>query len=194
MKKTKAEIPVNNKSNQKEAQLQQSLKRMKIIAAILGGVVVIAIAGFVFMNMNSSKSDTTETEQTALERFSENNSAAAPGQELQISGNPVPGQASQGSGGNTVPAGTTAPGMNPPHGQPGHRCEIPVGSPLDGSKPATSGSGSSTSNTTTTKTPVTTNTTTSVPSAPAGSTPPGMNPPHGQPGHRCDIPVGSPLK
>ncbi len=24
----------------------------------------------------------------------------------------------------------TAPGMNPPHGQPGHRCEIAVGAPL----------------------------------------------------------------
>ena len=31
----------------------------------------------------------------------------------------------------------TAPGMNPPHGQPGHRCEIPVGAPLN-SKPAQS--------------------------------------------------------
>lgn len=25
---------------------------------------------------------------------------------------------------------TTAPGMNPPHGQPGHRCDIKVGAPL----------------------------------------------------------------
>ncbi len=29
----------------------------------------------------------------------------------------------------------TAPGMNPPHGQPGHRCDIEVGKPLN-SKPA----------------------------------------------------------
>jgi hypothetical protein len=42
-----------------------------------------------------------------------------------------------------TPANTTttntntavAPGMNPAHGQPGHRCDIPVGSPLN-SKPA----------------------------------------------------------
>lgn len=27
-------------------------------------------------------------------------------------------------------AGTTAPGMNPPHGEPGHDCAIPVGQPL----------------------------------------------------------------
>ena len=25
----------------------------------------------------------------------------------------------------------TAPGMNPPHGQPNHRCDIPVGAPLN---------------------------------------------------------------
>lgn len=29
----------------------------------------------------------------------------------------------------------TAPGMNPPHGEPGHRCDISVGAPLN-SKPA----------------------------------------------------------
>ena len=26
---------------------------------------------------------------------------------------------------------TIAPGMNPPHGQPNHRCDIAVGAPLD---------------------------------------------------------------
>jgi hypothetical protein len=30
----------------------------------------------------------------------------------------------------------TAPGMNPPHGQPNHRCDIAVGAPLN-SKPVT---------------------------------------------------------
>ncbi len=77
----------------------------------------------------------------------------------------------------TVAAQATAPGMNPPHGQPGHRCDIPVGSPLN-SKPATTSAPTGTLTTTTT---------------PAQATAPGMNPPHGQPGHRCDIPVGSPL-
>lgn len=33
-----------------------------------------------------------------------------------------------------APAGATAAGMNPPHGQPNHRCDISVGAPLD-SKP-----------------------------------------------------------
>lgn len=110
----------------------------------------------------------------------------------------LPQPVNQGTGIKTVPAtvsaqpttinaqpvaqqtAATAPGMNPPHGQPGHRCDIPVGSPLN-SKPQTTA-------------PAGTLTTTTTP-APASSQPtaPGMNPPHGQPGHRCDIPVGSPL-
>ncbi|MDR6372663.1 hypothetical protein J2795_003608 [Chryseobacterium bernardetii] len=92
----------------------------------------------------------------------------------------------------------TAPGMNPPHGQPGHRCDIPVGQPLNGA-PATA-------------TPVSQNINANgnniVQIDPNAVSPgkivldnngkqtktaPGMNPPHGQPGHRCDIPVGQPL-
>lgn len=95
--------------------------------------------------------------------------------------------------------------INPPHGEPGHRCEIPVGAPLD-SQPA--------NNTTTRQTPVNPSanapTTANNPTAPTlenaqrlNSSQPRsttssqnsgkINPPHGQPGHRCDIPVGSPL-
>ncbi|MBI2966997.1 MAG: hypothetical protein HYY40_04190 [Bacteroidetes bacterium] len=63
---------------------------------------------------------------------------------------------------------------NPAHGQPGHRCDIPVGSPLN-SPPGN----------------------TSAAAPPVSSTPiktaPGMNPPHGQPGHDCKIAVGAPL-
>ena len=82
----------------------------------------------------------------------------------------------------------TAPGMNPPHGQPNHRCDIPVGAPLNSKKAEP---------TTVKTTDIQTSTTTPI--APtennAGSTPiaSGMNPSHGQPGHRCDIPVGTPL-
>jgi hypothetical protein len=77
---------------------------------------------------------------------------------------------------------TVAKGMNPSHGQPGHRCDIPVGAPLN--------SPAATTNPSTTQ--VTSKpTVTVIPSA--TSTPKGMNPPHGQPGHLCDIPVGSPL-
>ena len=98
----------------------------------------------------------------------------------------------------------TAAGMNPAHGQPGHRCDIPVGAPLN--SPPGQGAGQ-----------------TSAPTAqpsqggflgggnaqapaqqaapqqqmPPQQTAPGMkgkpNPAHGQPGHRCDVSVGQPL-
>lgn len=85
---------------------------------------------------------------------------------------------------NTQPsAQTSAAGMNPAHGQPGHRCDIPVGSPLN-SKPQPTNPAANIS-TTPAAAPTITPT--------AQATAPGMNPPHGQPGHRCDIPVGSPL-
>lgn len=88
-------------------------------------------------------------------------------------------------------AAKTAPGMNPPHGQPNHRCDIAVGAPLNSPKAAT-------------PTPAAP---TMQPAAPQGqatvmpvdmksgttATAPGMNPPHGQPGHRCEIAVGAPL-
>ncbi len=77
---------------------------------------------------------------------------------------------------------TTAPGMNPAHGQPGHRCDIAVGAPLNSPPGKTT---PATTNTTQTVTPTATSTTT--------KTAPGMNPAHGQPGHRCDIAVGAPL-
>lgn len=100
-------------------------------------------------------------------------------------------------GTNTIAPVTTstAPGMNPAHGQPGHRCDIAVGAPLD-SKPVAA-------TTTTTPLPLTPSLPSATPVSPATipaavpaattATAPGMNPPHGQPGHRCDISVGAPL-
>lgn len=83
-----------------------------------------------------------------------------------------------------------ATGMNPAHGQPSHRCDIPVGAPLNSppaantSKPAVQQQNQSVPATTVTTTP------TPVVTTP---TPEGMNPPHGQTNHRCDIAVGAPL-
>ena len=80
-----------------------------------------------------------------------------------------------------------APGMNPAHGAPGHRCDIQVGAPLSSPprKPAPQ--------------PITTPVQQSIQGAPAilnaptGNTAVGMNPAHGQPGHKCDVAVGAPL-
>lgn len=81
----------------------------------------------------------------------------------------------------------TAAGMNPAHGQPGHRCDIGVGEPLD-SKPAPK-----TTAATTTSTPATPAVASTTPSPVVEKVAAGMNPAHGQPGHRCDIAVGAPL-
>ena len=74
-------------------------------------------------------------------------------------------------GNNTIGAPAATGPVNPAHGQPGHRCDIAVGAPLNGAAPLTS---------------------TTPPAAPA-PTSKALNPAHGQPGHRCDIAVGAPL-
>jgi hypothetical protein len=66
--------------------------------------------------------------------------------------------------------------LNPPHGQPGHRCDIRVGQPLN-SKPIAP------------KSNFIVPAASILPITPAD----GLNPKHGQPGHRCDIAVGQPL-
>ncbi|MGQ0739394.1 MAG: hypothetical protein ACT4OJ_10065 [Bacteroidota bacterium] len=95
---------------------------------------------------------------------------------------------------NAVP--NTTARLNPAHGQPGHRCDIAVGAPLDG-KPASTEVSNAPPAITQPATPITINQNptgvTAVPVTPAATTAPGMNPPHGQPGHRCDIAVGAPL-
>lgn len=91
----------------------------------------------------------------------------------------------------------TAPGMNPPHGQPGHRCDIPVGQPLN-SQPTATPASQNISVGANGAVQIDPNTASPAKvainsSAQSVKTAPGMNPPHGQPGHRCDIPVGQPL-
>ncbi len=79
---------------------------------------------------------------------------------------------------------TTTTALNPSHGQPGHRCDIAEGAPLN-SAPVTS---------------------TNIPAGnknvvvnPQVQSQPGktnvkLNPAHGLPGHDCTIGVGQPLK
>ncbi|GGG26778.1 hypothetical protein [Pontibacter amylolyticus] len=73
-----------------------------------------------------------------------------------------------------APAGDVA--LNPEHGQPGHRCDIEVGAPLN--LPA--------------QPRLTAPQPTFQPQV-SGSVAAGTNPPHGQPGHDCAVPVGAPL-
>lgn len=99
----------------------------------------------------------------------------------------------------------TAKGMNPPHGQPGHRCDIAVGAPLNSkptSVPVNKSSQVSTQTNTTQNSgfSVTPVDPTKQNNTPALLTPnneqttssaTGVNPPHGQPGHVCGTPTST---
>lgn len=84
-----------------------------------------------------------------------------------------------------------AKGLNPAHGQPGHRCDIAVGAPLN-SAPAQGQTVTTQQTQTVQVNPNQKNVVTTTVAAPV-KVGKGMNPSHGQPGHRCDIPVGAPL-
>jgi hypothetical protein len=95
---------------------------------------------------------------------------------------------------NNQPAATIAPGMNPEHGKPGHRCDIAVGAPLNSKPTAQQPAQNIITETKTASIPAPTPIQ-PAPVQPAANTvtAPGMNPEHGKPGHRCDISVGAPL-
>lgn len=67
--------------------------------------------------------------------------------------------------------------LNPIHGEPGHRCDIPVGAPLN-SKSANQKQNQIQVN----GNPVQ-----------QSRNSENINPPHGEPGHQCGKPVGAPL-
>lgn len=91
-------------------------------------------------------------------------------------------------------------GMNPAHGQPGHKCEIPVGAPLNSTPTKTNAPQTVVQKQVVTPQQLQNGSANIGPvnQSPASTaspvaTAPGMNPPHGQEGHVCAVPVGSPL-
>lgn len=171
-------------------------------------ILVFALSGVLLASCASPSKDTIDESLVVPDSLKANNTTAAPAAPVQAA--PVNGLNNlpqnqqpvvitpqqqvqpttappviQGSltppGTTTATATTSTAGLNPAHGQPGHRCDIAVGAPLN-SKPAPVAVKPTTP--TTTITPV---------NVPVTPTAPGMNPPHGQPGHRCDIAVGAPL-
>lgn len=99
---------------------------------------------------------------------------------------------------NSVAAPATlqqgAVALNPPHGQPGHRCDIEVGQPLNS---AASSSAQPVMTTPAVQPQMAPQSPTANPPLPNSITPGNgqakINPPHGQPGHRCDVAVGAAL-
>src|SRR5690606_6869366 len=120
---------------------------MKKIGLTILGILVLGIGGYFLINENTDWAD-SET----LDGY--DSKAAAEQTPVESFETPVP---------PVQQPVQSAAGINPPHGQPGHRCDIAVGAPLGGN---------------------------SMLNNDASVT---LNPPHGQVGHRCDIAVGAPL-
>jgi hypothetical protein len=115
----------------------------------------------------------------------------APQQTTVQAGNPTVKTTSTVVSTNNKPA-SVAKGMNPAHGRAGHRCEIPVGAPLNTPAPKTA-TPQTTATSGTINTPINLNPDNIGATNTAAETAPGMNPAHGQTGHRCDIAVGAAL-
>lgn len=151
---------------------------MKKALIILG---ILAIVVLLFMNPAKQDTSTTRNAPSRLPFYE---------QQQLINAIPTQGVASNTSNQGASPAPLNSgpmPELNPPHGQPWHRCEIPVGAPLN-SNPSNGNTNQPTATTAQTANPVTPN-----PAIANNNARPKLNPPHGEPFHRCEIPVGAPL-
>ncbi len=83
--------------------------------------------------------------------------------------------------------------LNPEHGQPGHRCEIPVGAPLNSKPEDFQGNPAMQQQQQPAVMPQASPRIEATIPAGAGSSNVKLNPPHGEPGHDCAVPVGQPL-
>ncbi len=142
-------------------------------------------------------------EETKAVEEVQNNSTAFSGEDWlkqrvgsQSQTQPVQQQIQTNQSANAVPQQTPS-GINPPHGQPNHRCDIPVGAALNATPTQ-----KTQNNSQPVAKPVQISQPSQIVSKPAQETTianspvvtaPGMNPPHGQEGHRCDVAVGAPL-
>lgn len=179
------------------------MKKLIVVAGTIGVIILQSCA--------SDKKKETETiqneeptSQTAV-TTSDSSQMLPPAQPLEINSSQPTISSTPVTAPVTATQGATQAGMNPAHGQPGHRCDIAVGAPLSSppnkqtsTTPTISTTTPSVNSTTPTITPSTSTpqiqTTPVVSPAAAGPTPAGMNPPHGQPGHDCSVAVGAPLK
>jgi hypothetical protein len=131
MNNIKSRNTAGNKEAQKKSALERSNSKLK---RIIAGMSVALVACLVYIFAYPSPS---VTQQGTMNR---NNPAvaptAAPAPVAAPSDAPAAAPQSPPSGTPAVTPETGTPSdqrtakLNPPHGEPGHRCEIPVGSPL----------------------------------------------------------------
>lgn len=143
---------------------------MKIISKI-----ALVLSSVYLMGCSGGATDKIENEDSGDTPTQAEQPAQNPQGQTQAAGN---------AGGN----GDVA--VNPPHGEPGHDCDIAVGAPLDGSA---QGSGEIQGQEVEVQgQEVEIQTQQGQQGTPQGVEE-GLNPPHGEPGHDCEIPVGAPL-
>ena len=169
-------------------------------------VLITAITLFTLFSCNQAKQDSVQTQEVP---------ALPPNQEQapQVSTQPAQPVMNETAAQPSTEQNNTEVMLNPPHGEPYHRCDIPVGTPLSSppanatqqttsnqvqaTAPQTSGSAQSLDNNPyapTVENDMRINRSQAPSSAPANKgSKPRLNPPHGQPWHRCDIAVGSQL-
>jgi hypothetical protein len=100
----------------------------------------------------------------------------------------IPGAATAAPAASSKVPATATGAMNPEHGKPGHRCDIPVGAPL--STPLQDGPQQAQPQI---QPPLPSQPLPAQQSSNANQGIVRINPAHGQPGHDCAVPVGQPL-
>jgi hypothetical protein len=170
--------------------------------------IIILFNLFTFIACSPSKQDSKKTEQVPVRSSSQEQTSPVNNKTVQPVQTESPVKAPAEKNNAEVM-------LNPPHGEPYHRCDIPVGAPLN--SPPANTNRQTTNRSAPSASPQTSGTAPSLvnnPTAPtienamrlnSGQTQstaqtnnntvtkPRLNPAHGQPWHRCDIPVGSPL-
>lgn len=128
------------RDTQSKAALERSVKNMKMIIAALSVGLVACIIYIVASPTQSTQPQNmmsgvpAATQQTAPSAMPQETGTAvntpAPAQQNPATATPAPTPAPVTTTTSTAPAGASSGKINPPHGQPGHRCDIAVGSAL----------------------------------------------------------------
>ena len=157
-----------------QVQKTNTMKSFRPVIAFLTLATVVSCGENKKIEDNNSPALNTESSSTLNQPVQTNETALKPSDSVKLP------QV------NNQVIGTASGKLNPAHGEPGHRCELAVGAPLDSSPaPATKVQ-------TTTAPPVSMPAIETKPNQPAPANLK-INPAHGEPGHRCDIAVGAPL-
>ncbi len=161
-------------------------------------ITITVLTLFTFISCNQTKQNSGQTEQAPVSPTTHEQKAESTDSAETVEANPAQQSSEEQNNEGLL--------LNPPHGEPNHRCDIAVGAPLN-SAPVNTTRQTTNSQVQTTVPDLANNPTaptvenakrlnstrTNSTAAPATGAKPRLNPAHGQPWHRCDVAVGSPL-